>query len=435
MLYPLIRPIARWALSVFFRKLYIHGEENIPQGKPFILASNHPSAFLEPCIYACWMDVPLYFSVRGDYFDKPLANWALRDMHMIPYYRVGNSGYADLRKNVESLEESKQVLLKGNVFLFFAEGHTVHEKRLRPIQKGVARLALDTLVANPDLDLSILPVGVNYTYADRFRSEAMVEFGEPIPVAPYLEAYRQNRNKVVVSLTEELERRLARQLIIIADPADDALAEELFVLYRNQKRSPFWPVTLYNDNRLLRKEKDLAGWISSQDPAEKAAWKEKVQAYLDAVTARRVSDFGLMQPREGDRSDFLFLVAGFLPFAIGYGWNLPPLLLAKYIGYKRVARKEFHASVALGTGMGAYFLWFVVWVLSAGLVGNWKEALAAAIGMPSLGIFSLYYLEEYHKWKLAAPANKLPAKVREELLEKRASLVKDLEAASGILFN
>ncbi|MBK6903255.1 MAG: hypothetical protein IPH04_10715 [Saprospirales bacterium] len=71
MLYPITRPLAKIALSVFFRKLYLSGLENIDWEKPVILAANHPTAFIEPCILACWLPKPLHFMVRGDFFSNP----------------------------------------------------------------------------------------------------------------------------------------------------------------------------------------------------------------------------------------------------------------------------------------------------------------------------------------------------------------------------
>lgn len=32
--------------------------ENLDWEKPLILAANHPTAFIEPCILACWLPKP-----------------------------------------------------------------------------------------------------------------------------------------------------------------------------------------------------------------------------------------------------------------------------------------------------------------------------------------------------------------------------------------
>ena len=43
-------------------------------------------------------------------------------------------------------------------------------------------MALGALAANPDCGLKIVPCGLNYFHAHKFRSRAVIEFGAPIEV-------------------------------------------------------------------------------------------------------------------------------------------------------------------------------------------------------------------------------------------------------------
>lgn len=43
-------------------------------------------------------------------------------------------------------------------------------------------MALGTLADNPDCGLKIVPTGMNYFHAHKFRSRAVIEFGKPIEV-------------------------------------------------------------------------------------------------------------------------------------------------------------------------------------------------------------------------------------------------------------
>ena len=47
---------------------------------------------------------------------------------------------------------------------------------------GVAIMALGSLAANPNSSVKIVPCGMNYFHAHKFRSRAVVEFGLPIDV-------------------------------------------------------------------------------------------------------------------------------------------------------------------------------------------------------------------------------------------------------------
>ncbi|MBL0190325.1 MAG: 1-acyl-sn-glycerol-3-phosphate acyltransferase [Saprospiraceae bacterium] len=100
MLYLIIRPLARVFLFVFFRKIYLVGKENIPQTGPVILASNHPNAFTEACIYAVIQPRPVHFLTRADVFKNPLANKILRSLNMLPIYRF-RDGYSSLQKTMK----------------------------------------------------------------------------------------------------------------------------------------------------------------------------------------------------------------------------------------------------------------------------------------------------------------------------------------------
>jgi glycerol-3-phosphate O-acyltransferase/dihydroxyacetone phosphate acyltransferase len=53
-------------------------------------------------------------------------------------------------------------------------------------------MALGAMAANPSLDLKIVCCGLNYFHAHRFRSRAVVEFGDPLSVPPELvEQYKR----------------------------------------------------------------------------------------------------------------------------------------------------------------------------------------------------------------------------------------------------
>jgi 1-acyl-sn-glycerol-3-phosphate acyltransferase len=54
------------------------------------------------------------------------------------------------------------------------------------IGAGVALMALGTLAENPDCGLKIVPCGMNYFHAHKFRSRAVIEFGTPIDIPPEL---------------------------------------------------------------------------------------------------------------------------------------------------------------------------------------------------------------------------------------------------------
>ncbi|KAF8323193.1 glycerol-3-phosphate O-acyltransferase [Clavulina sp. PMI_390] len=64
----------------------------------------------------------------------------------------------------------------------FPEGGSHDRTDLLPLKAGVAIMALGAMAANPGLRVRIVPVGLSYFHAHRFRSRAVVEFGSAIDV-------------------------------------------------------------------------------------------------------------------------------------------------------------------------------------------------------------------------------------------------------------
>lgn len=66
-------------------------------------------------------------------------------------------------------------------------------------------MALGALAANPDCDLRIVPVGMNYFHAHKFRSRAVIEFGVPIEVPRKLvDMYREGQKRESVQSLLEI---------------------------------------------------------------------------------------------------------------------------------------------------------------------------------------------------------------------------------------
>ncbi|HNA95205.1 MAG TPA: 1-acyl-sn-glycerol-3-phosphate acyltransferase, partial [Saprospiraceae bacterium] len=140
MLYAVVRPVAKTGFKVFFRHIHIQGLENIPREGPLLLAANHPTAFIEPCVAACFQHRTLHFIVRGDIFKNPFYIKILKALHLIPIFRF-KDGYTNLKQNQETFRYVNQVLQERKTILILVEGRTIQEKKLRPVQKGPARMA------------------------------------------------------------------------------------------------------------------------------------------------------------------------------------------------------------------------------------------------------------------------------------------------------
>ncbi|RMG88435.1 MAG: hypothetical protein D6714_00690, partial [Bacteroidetes bacterium] len=180
MLYYIIRPIVRLALMVYFRKIFFTNERRVPTGMPLMFAVNHPTSFIDPILLACFSSRVFHFILRGDVYRSPkIVQWALRSINCIPIYR-SSEGFNNVKKNHQTFEYCHELWHAGAGIQVLVEGRTKHEKRLRPIAKGPARMILGYFEKYGDDRFAIVPVGVNYSDSDQFRSFVYVDFGDPI---------------------------------------------------------------------------------------------------------------------------------------------------------------------------------------------------------------------------------------------------------------
>jgi len=63
---------------------------------------------------------------------------------------------------------------------------------LLPLKAGFAMMALGAMAGHPDVKVKIVPVGLSYFHAHRFRSRAVIEFGPPLDVPSELVEKFQN---------------------------------------------------------------------------------------------------------------------------------------------------------------------------------------------------------------------------------------------------
>jgi len=119
---------------------------------------------------------------------------------MLPVYRV-RDGLSSVTKNNEIFEYCVELLKKGHPVLVFPEANHDLRRRIRPLSKGFTRIAFDAEIKNNwDLDLQMLPVGLNYTEHRRSRNRIRVVYGKPIPMSKYRELYEQDERKAANQL-------------------------------------------------------------------------------------------------------------------------------------------------------------------------------------------------------------------------------------------
>lgn len=418
MFYYLVRPLARLGTYLFFQKIYFANENRIPRDKPVILAINHPTGFMEPIIMAVLLKKPLHFLVRGDFFSKKIYGALLRALHMIPIFRMRDTtGFSGVKSNFSTFEACYAGLRSGKIIMIFPEGRTVLEKRLRPLQRGLVRIAFGTLERYPELeDLYIVPVGVNFTDGERPRGKVMINFGEPLSARSF---YQTGAAVEGDQLLAALAQAMAQNIIIVEDPADDVLVEQLLILDRSERKEKLFPL-VEDATDCLWREKNIANRINSMSFDEKTTLKTQAKAYFKALKAAQTNDKAVAKSSSAQLGVGQLL--GAVPAYLGYVFGFLPAQLAYYIKHKKVRRLEYKMPIWACASWGAFLVYYLLWLVIAATTEQWLILLVVAI-MGGFAWFGLYYFESLAQWQFEQHFKRLEWKLQQQLQDQRQHLL------------
>ncbi|HHL53108.1 MAG TPA: hypothetical protein ENJ39_06995, partial [Flammeovirgaceae bacterium] len=231
-------------------------------------------------------------------------------------------GKENLAKNDDIIQDCIDMLIDGRQpVAIFVEGNHNMKRTLRPLKKGVSRIAFSALEQTAfTLDLKIVPIGLTYSKHTRFRSDLLVNYGEPISIKDYLEVYRQNPNKAHLELVRDIEKRLEPLMVNIADREHYEEIEQAWIS-RHQEY----------DNMLTELTHD--------------------RQLIDRFTQEaRAVNLPTVQPA-GRPGNLLYAVLGFPAFAFGLLNTLPLYYIMRQLISKLVTDIHFYGSIKVGAGM------------------------------------------------------------------------------------
>lgn len=193
---------------LFFRKLRMKGLKNIPRKSPVIFAANHQNALLDPLVIHATSFKQPYFLTRGDIFNNKFLDKFLRGIKMLPIYRI-RDGYDSIKMNEAVFEAASDILLSGGAVGIFPEGSHSLKYQIRPVKKGLARIAFRAEeAADFNLNLKIVPVGIYYEKPLSTKGRTLTTYGEPIKVSDFEEVFRKNQNEGIEALMSKVKESI-----------------------------------------------------------------------------------------------------------------------------------------------------------------------------------------------------------------------------------
>jgi 1-acyl-sn-glycerol-3-phosphate acyltransferase len=380
----------RFLVGLFFRRVEVSGVEHVPETGGGILIAWHPNGLVDPALIISCFPRRVVFGARHGLFKWPVIGRLMRALGTVPIFRASDLKDADdetrRKANRKSLDAMAQAVCDGGFAALFPEGVSHDDPFLQELKTGAARLyyRAKQLCDQNGVPPVIVPVGLHYDNKTAFRSDALVEFHEPLRLPLELLA-------PIPEDDDEALRARSGELMDVLEP----------VLQEATHATESWELNqLMNRVRsLMRAEraKRAGTSLKAPDMVERTlgmarVWKgyyvrmetepnrvqalfERVSAYDQALLEVKLDDDDLDKPPPIEskwlpvilaaQAAFVFLV--FPPILVlGSLINVGPYVLTNLIS--RAASKEYKdtATVKMLSGL---VLFPLTWLTAALLVG------------------------------------------------------------------
>lgn len=246
----------------------------------------------------------------------------------------------------EVYEQVFEHLAHNNCIGIFPEGGSHDRTTLLPLKAGVAIMALGAMAHKPGLRVQIVPCGMNYFHPHKFRSRAVVEFGNPIAISPELVAKYQNpeTNREAVKEVLDLVQNGLKAVTVQCDSYETLMVVQASRRLYQTNFAERLPLPLVHEfNRRI-----IAGYEKYKDEPEVKAIKEKILKYNQLLKDFHIADhmvetaeilifrnFGVLAFRS---IQILFFLVLALPGTI--------LFLPIFIGARVISKKKAREALA-----------------------------------------------------------------------------------------
>ncbi len=358
--YSLLRPFVDGTTRNGYRKVEVHGYENIPKDGAVIIAPNHCNTLMDALVILRAFKDETVFGARADIFNKPLIAKIMFFLRILPQIRQ-RDGLRNVLKNNETQEVIVETLENKVRFCIFPEGKHRPAHSLQPLGKGVFRAALAANAKFGDkFPVYIIPTGIEYGDYFRYRSTCLINFGKPINVTEFIKDNPvENEAQLIEPLRKELSSRMSELITFIKDDEQLAdkwaltkiLAIDKGIRYGNFGRS-------LNEDMMANRE-IVAGIekVCAEKREDMEVLLDKVRKFEEKRRKKGISIYSFREKNDGANIIFKTLTAliGF-PYWIVCAILSLPMWLTYRLLCKKTKDKAFHNTV----GFGSKFVWGIL---------------------------------------------------------------------------
>ncbi len=444
--YALVRLFGRFWVWFFFRSVDVRHAERVPGAGPVLLCINHPNNLIDSLLVGAVVERKVHYLATAALFRNALVGKFLKACGAIPVYRRQDDP-DKMDKNAGAFEATVVTLARGGLVAIYPEGTTHAESRIQRIKTGAARIALDyesRRAGGLGEVLTLIPTGLTFEARKSFGGRVRVSFGEPIPITPYLEVYREDGVKAVDALTTAIQWGMEAQVLHVDRLDRASLVREVEAVYKDdlirelQEERGLAPRQI-DTVRLSRGIADAAAYFEAHAPERLEALREHLVHYRAMLAAYHVRDQAVRarlahhgvseRLTRGSKASI-----GLPVFVYGLVTSGLPYLLPRWIARRTATKETSYATTRLLASVIAYPLFWgletwIVWRLAGVL---W--ALAFLISLPVSAILAYHYLRGIGRLRAQARLGILALtrhQAASRLLAERRRLIEELDRAKS----
>jgi 1-acyl-sn-glycerol-3-phosphate acyltransferase len=392
--YALVKSIAGfWHNKVFYRKVIVLGRDNINPDHNLIFAPNHQNALMDALAVGFTHKGQLVFLARADIFKRKIIASLLYFLKILPVYRI-RDGFSSLKGNDEIFHKTIDVIRSKNGLVILPEGDHAGFRRLRQLKKGICRIAFQSEEATGfNLNIKIIPVGIEFSNYSRYRQVLTVVYGKPIEVSDFFELYKTSPEKALNELRNKLANEMKNNMIHIESEEDYEAIDELRSLYNGKYSDDIEPPKILRDRELIKKITQLK--ISNPSRYTKLC---TLSLQIKKKAKELNTDYRLLEKKKHPVgwliTGVIGLIITFPLYIYGNIFNLTFLEIPN-LQIPKIRDPQFHSSIRYAISLILALVILPIYlILSLFIFSSWWLGILIFLTLPLSGLFAWnYYLQ------------------------------------------
>lgn len=404
--YWLLQQYMKLVYWIYFRKVESVNQANLPRKMPVILAPNHQNALMDALAFVYDTELQPVFLARADIFKKKTAIAILTYLNIMPVFRI-RDGISNVRKNDEIFEKCLQIVHnRHNPLCIFPEGNHGDRRRLRQLVKGIFRIAFMAQEQYGASDaVKIVPVGIDYSHYQKFRSTLFLNYGTPIEISEFHTVWQENPVDAINQLRDRLSAELKKLMIHIESEEYYTLYMKLREMYNATMREKLvtGDKSLYGKFRADKRMIELLDQILEKRPEEIAMLDQHMKEYQGLLKKYRFRDWVIKKGRFSLPlllADAVLLLLTLPAFLYGLITNILPFFLPVHIAMTKIKDPQFHSTFKFVISMILFPVMYLLWMIPGFLlIENGWVRLAFILSLPVAGTVAYFYHIRFKKWR------------------------------------